>query len=68
MWALAAVFHIVHSFGRQEDSFLSWSIEILVASIFATGFGWHLNRLVTLTKMERRGKFTFNQKFREVQL
>ena len=42
---------------------LIWSVEILVAAIFATGFGWYLHSLVTLKRLEKRGTPGFKSRF-----
>lgn len=65
-WAGAASLHLIHNFGKEKDDLRHWVVEILVAGAFATGFGWHLGKLVTLKRMEKRGKSesSFTQEFR----
>lgn len=55
-WALAAAVHLAHNYGKDKDELHEWVLEILVTGLFATGFGWHLHKLVSLHKMEKRGK------------
>jgi len=56
LWAAAATVHLLHNYGKDEDGFIYWVSEILIAGMFAAGFGWYLNRLVTLHRMEKRGE------------
>lgn len=55
LWALATTIHLLHNYGKENDSFLEWVVEILLAGIFAAGFGWHVHKLVVLHRMEKRG-------------
>lgn len=65
-WAAATTTHMLYNYRRDKDNLLQWVIEILVAAVFATGFGWHLNKLASLRRMEKRGKSTAHQKFRKI--
>lgn len=66
LWAMAALVHLVHNFGREKDSLAIWIIEILIASLCAAGFGWHLNKAITLTEMEKRGKSASTEEFGKI--
>lgn len=56
LWALAIIVQIAHNYGKENDNIYVWVIEILLASLFAAGFGWHVQKYVCLREMEKRGK------------
>ena len=56
LWALASTIHLMHNYGKENDTFIEWIVEILVAAVCAAGFGWHVHKLVALHRMEKRGK------------
>lgn len=62
-WLSAALTHFFFHYGKEKDNILIWSVEILVAAIFATGFGWYLHSLVTLKRLEKRGTPGFKSRF-----
>ena len=65
LWALASTIHLMHNYGKDTDSFITWIIEILLAAVFAAGFGWHVHKLVALHRMEKRGEpNSFNKELR----
>ena len=64
LWALAATVHLIHNYGKDNDTLLVWIFEILTAAFFAMSFGWHLRKLVTLHRLEKRGKLhSFDEEF-----
>lgn len=56
LWASAVLVHSFNNYERIDGKLGMWIIEILLAFLFAAGFGWHLSRCVTLHRMEKRGK------------
>lgn len=69
LWAVAAAWHVALNFEKGEDNLFNWIVTILVAFFFATGFGWHLHNLVTLHRLEKRGKLrSSSEEFGEIQL
>lgn len=55
LWAVAATIHLIQNYGRQNET-LSEIIQIVLASCFAAGFGWHLRTYAALHRMEKRGQ------------
>ena len=53
LWGLAVALHLVYDFGDAKDNLVEWEIKILLANLFAAGFGWHLCKAVTLRRMEK---------------
>jgi hypothetical protein len=56
LWAGAVLVHSFNNYERIDGQLGMWIIEILLAFLFAAGFGWHLSKCVTLHRMEKRGK------------
>lgn len=53
--------HMMNNFGKDNDKLFNWIMEILLATLFAIGFGWHLHNLVALHRMEKRGQSIYNK-------
>lgn len=60
-WAGASTMHMMNNFGKDNDKLFNWIMEILLATLFAIGFGWHLHNLVALHRMEKRGQSIYNK-------
>lgn len=66
LWGWAVGLHLIWEFNKQEDSLLAWIVEIFIASAFAIGFGWHLQKFFTLREEEKRGElYSHIEEFRE---
>jgi hypothetical protein len=55
-WAIAVALQLIHHFEKEDIYLVYVVIEILVGAVCAAGFGWHLNELVALHRMEKRGE------------
>lgn len=55
LWASATLLHVIENYGKENETLIE-IVQILAASIFAAGFGWHAKKLVILHRMEKRGE------------
>lgn len=56
LWTAAVLVHSINNYERVDGNLGVWTIEILLAFLFAAGFGWHTHKCVVLHRMEKRGQ------------